>query len=376
MFPRAASRSIHLVVAIVGVTMTQPFGLIAQSPSPAATPAPATTPASVTLDGDPSVSRSPAPLSGSFPWPTLLSPEQVPVPPPFETIGPPAATRTRHGVRLELWLSSPMVAPGAWIQALVRTTNLGTNPAWSWSGECGSSGTWIGIDLASVIPTGVEQTGNAAVFKARAIRAAHVMESGFTSWEHLPSPPSTSVVGRVYAECTTPHIRLRLKPGATLEERFAWYPTGLAYGDTDLFQPLPPGTVTATAAWPYMGRGERPRRRPRRHDDVIRPITATATLELTGSGPGAPSVPELIDIALADPAFRAWVDEDPTRASWSGVSVNNWPGPTYEHHLWLRDLEGAPATGVVTVELDREPLRRGIVSMDPWTGKVLQVLFL
>lgn len=168
---------------------------------------------------------------------------------------------------------------------------------------------------------------------------------------------------------------LKLKAGATLEERFAWYPASSFDGDV-WFQPLPPGTMPVTVEWPFVGRGERPQVTPRRGDGAVKPIAVTAGLDLTGNGPGTPSVPELIDVALADPAFRAWVGEDPIRDTRHGVSVIGWPGPTYEHNMVLRDLPDPPTTGILTLELEHKPLDRGIISIDPWTGEVLRVQFL
>ena len=42
--------------------------------------------------------------------------------------------------------------------------------AWSWSGECLTSGTRMAVDLAAIVPPGEPQTGNAAVFKQQALR--------------------------------------------------------------------------------------------------------------------------------------------------------------------------------------------------------------
>lgn len=321
-----------------------------------------------------SPSPSSAPADDAFPWPVLPSPHALPMPPPFEPTGPPDASTTRHGIRLDLWLSTSSAAPGEWVQAVVRTTNLEAVPAWSWPGECLTSGTWVSVDVSPVLPPGEEQTGNAAVLKRRAVSRSRGLYGGFGRWEHLERNASQGTTSResrwTYVECPVGPRPLRLKPRATLEERFAWY-TASALDDA-WFRPLPPGTVTITASWPFLSRVKPPQGRSWRAPRDVNAITTATTLELTGDGPGTPSVPELIDIALEDPGFRAWVDEDPTRASWAGISLTGWPGPTYERNLLLIGLEDAPTTGVVTLELERGPSLRGVISLDPWTGEVLR----
>lgn len=355
------SRSQFAIAGLLGLaTALAGSAVNAQSPTAPQTPG-----------ASPSAVSSAAPSSTPFPWPTLPSLLEVPLPAPFEPSGPPAATATRHGVRMRMWLSSTKAVPGQWLQLLVRTTNLDKSTAWSHSGECKTSGTLADVDLRPAIPPGREQTGNAAAFKEEVL--SHAMGASFTPWRYLPREGDTPVDGLVsgaWAECTTLPGPLRLKAGATLEERFAWYPAHSFDGDV-WFQPLPPGTVPVTVEWPFIGRGERAPRHAR-----LRPITVTASVELTGDGPGTPSLPELVDIALADPRFRAWVDDDPTRRTWDGASGIGWPGPTYGNNMLLRDLEDAPPTGIMTIELTRRETSRGVVSLDPWTGRVLQVEFL
>jgi hypothetical protein len=297
----------------------------------------------------------------------------VPLPPHFRPTRPPDATRTRHGVRVELWLSAPSVAPGEWVQAVVRTTNVGTTPAWYWPGECWTSGTRVTVDLSDIVPQGQPQTGNAAVLKEAAL-SGEVSDS-FPHWRDALDGTVWPGSGRAIVECTNPTTAaMSLKPGAVGEERFAWYPAS-SYDGEHWFQPLPPGSVRVTASWPYVGRGERPAVQRRQSDRALNPIEATATLALTGDGPGTPSLADLVDIALAEPSFRAWVDADPPPGM-DDVGVDLWPGPTYEHHLFLASLKDPPRTGILSIELDRDVVNRGIVFLDPWTGEVLKVRLL
>jgi hypothetical protein len=110
---------------------------------------------------------------------------------------------------------------------------------------------------------------------------------------------------------------------------------------------------------------------------MVQPIRATAAIEVTGEGPRARGLPELVDIALADPRFRAWVEADPSRRSWRGASASAESGPTYQPNLYLWNLPDPPSTGGGFVGLeraiDRQSHHRGIVTLDPWTGEVLQV---
>lgn len=346
---RRAGR-LAIVIVCVAVIVAGP-GTLAQAPSATSTPS-----------------------AASFPWPTLLPPGQVPKPMRFKPKGLPDATTTRHGIRVDLWLSSPTATPGEWIQGLVRTTNLRDTPAWSWSGECRTSGTRVGVDLAAINPSGVVQTGNAAAFKRQALR--WTTETGFTPWRYLDDYSGSTGSGYAFVECMIAPGTLKLKAGASLTERFAWYPADSLDGEV-WFQPLPPGPVTVTVSWPYLTHGRRPSISSRQAFRAVKPIKARTELLVTGDGPGTPSLSELVDIALADPVFRAWVELQPARERWCDwcVSATGWPGPTYERHLYLSHLGDSAPTGVLTLELYQQRTR-GIVTIDPWTGAVIDVQFL
>jgi hypothetical protein len=347
-----------LVVAIAA-------GPAALAQSPSASPPPS---------ADASPASSITPTASPFPWPTLPSSREVPVPARFEPKGRPDASTTRHGIRVDLWLSSPTAAPGEWVQAVVRTTNLHDTTAWSWSGECRTSGTRVAVDLGAIIPPGEPQTGNAAAFKRQALR--WTTETGFAPRRSIDDWYASTDSGYAFVECPIMPGPLELKAGASLTERFAWYPYDSFDGEVWL-QPLPPGPVTVTASWPYLSRGERPSMSSRRAYRTMKPVKATTELEVTGDGPGTPSLPELIDIALADPEFRAWVELEPGRERWCDwcVSATGWPGPTYERHLYLSHLGDTRPNGVLDLELDQRQTR-GIIILDPWTGEVIDVLFL
>ena len=301
--PKHHAGLLAIVLVLMAIIAAGPAAL-ALSPSASPAPSAGTFPAA-------SMTPSVAP----FPWSTLPSSSDVPAPKRFRPKGPPDASTTKRGIRVDLWLSSPTVAPGEWVQAVVRTTNLRDTPAWSWSSECRSSGTRVAVDLAAIIPPGEPQTGNAAVFKQQALRDRSVLETSFAPWRYIDDWYASSGSWYAFVECMTPPGPLKLKTGTSHAERFAWYPYDSFDGEVWM-QPLPPGPVTVTASWPYLSRGERPSIGSRRANRTKKPIKATVELEVAGDGPGTPSLPELIDIALDEPDFRAWVDLEPGRERW------------------------------------------------------------
>jgi hypothetical protein len=168
------------------------------------------------------VSAAPSPASTPFPWPTLPTWSEVPVPAPFAPDGPPDASHTDRGVRVELWLSTPDAAPGIWVQALVRATNTRTEDVWYWPATC-TAGTLVRVDLSAVTPMGMEQSGNAAVLKDIAISDRGILEQTFDAYDDVLADQSSGAALRPLAECVTPGNVRRLGSGKTRTERFAWY---------------------------------------------------------------------------------------------------------------------------------------------------------
>lgn len=346
----------------------------AQSPAPASS-----------APGDSAVSPSPA--ATPFPWPTVPSREdEPPAPPPASPEGPHVASVTRHGIRLEAWFSPVVATPGEWTQLIVRATNVGRDVARIDLGVCpGDWGTDVSVDLTPITPQGVEQTGNAARFKAEAIKAdawEQARAAGFGPlWITLGSRSGVTV--RIEAECTSPNgprqFR-RLAPGASRTERFAWgaFRAPITAGP---LEPLHPGTVPVTVKWRYGGRGTNPTEAEK--DRESRTIRLVAPITIGGSGPGTPSLPELVDIALADPLFRSWVDAAGPDLRWD-VSVQGVPAGTpiaEGYHGW-HEIGPAP-NGAVELMLTPRGSRdrdgklvmpgqgHGAIYLDPWTGTVL-----
>jgi hypothetical protein len=243
-----------------------------------------------------------------------------------------------------------------------------------WPGECGTSSTRISVDLRSVVDPGVEQTDKARAFKRRAAKRSGALEAAFPPWQ----PRRVGAVGSwAFVECMGiwPPPWIRLRPGATMPERFAWYPVSYLITYRGRYQPLPPGSVDVTASWQYVGHGEPPRR-PR--GSIRRPVTATAVLQLTGVDPGTPSVPELVDRALAEPELRAWVEAHPDGEHWS-ADVYGWSEVSPLANPRWRSLVGRVPNGFAEVVLSQdEPNVDWIMVtalLDPWTGELLDLAY-
>lgn len=320
----------------------------------------------------PSLDLQPSIAPGAFPWPTLPTWDNVPIGAQFEPVGPPIASSVGRGIRIDFWLSTVEAGPGAWVQAVVRATNTRADDVWYWPGTC-TAGILVRADLSTVTPMGIEQTGNAAVFKDIAISDRGILEQTFDGYDEVVADQSSGAMVRPLAECVTPGNVRRLGPGQTRTERFAWYVATLRAGRV---QPLPPGAVTVSVLWPYAGHGRRPRidwtHQPR-HD-----LIATAPLVLTGDGPGTPSLPEMIDTALADPHFRAWVAPGP-RPTDNDVTLGSWPYATIASPPRWATINALAPDGFVEVSLGRDVAidghHLGAALLDAWTGELLDVVF-
>jgi hypothetical protein len=352
-------------------------GVVAQSP--AASPSP-----SAPSNAAPSPAASPAPSATPFPWPTIPRERLARDTFPEWPTGKPTATTIDRGIRLDLWLSSTQAAPGDWVQAIVRATNVGRDTAWVRTGDLCSPGTEtrVLVDLLAAMPQGVAQSGRAGAFKALAL------ERGIT--DHFRSP--VVIFGReaagplvdVWAECTIepiPQVE-PLQPGRTRTERFYWQAVERqTYGRRGQVRPLFPGTVPVTASWAFAGRGDRPSRD--RLERWIPPIKATSAVKLTGDGPGTPSIPELLDAALTDPEFGAWVAEHPFEKGWV-IWQSHLRAGSYSAYLDRNRYltpENAP-NGALELFVGRQTRTdspslhpKAGIYLDPWTGAVIDRWF-
>ena len=352
-------------------------GAAGQSPTPIVSPMPTSPPPSTS----PAPSTAPAPSATPFLYPTI--PRQRLARGTFAEwpSGRPPASTTDRGVRLDLWLSSTEAAPGDWVQAIVRATNVGDDTAWVRTGdECSNHTlTRVEVDLAPTTPMGIEQSGLAGDFKDR------LLARGLT--DHFRSP--TTVFGRdatgltvhVLAECTNVRPAFLVEPilpGGTRTERFYWQAGRRdPYGPRGRLLPLFPGTAPVTLTWAVAGRGVHPSQE--RLERWIRSMRVTSAIELMGDGPDTPSYPELIDSALADPEFGAWVAEHPFQRGWVTwrADLRHDDYSAYLRRDRYLTPDNAPngalelfvghGTRVNSPSLDP---RAGIY-LDPWTGAVI-----
>lgn len=247
--------------------------------------------------------------------------------------------------------------------------------------------TSIEIDLAPTIPGGVEQVGAAAAFKEQA--GVEATRDHFRSPRFALADDAGGVTLGIWAECTNVRPALLaepIRPGGTRTERFYWQAARPApYGPRRMLQPLHPGVAPVTVEWALAGRGGRPDQA--RLAAKTRPIRATTAITLTGDGPGVPSGPELLDAALADPAWRSWVEQDRTGAD-VVVEVDALRGPPYvinANFLRRTLLEGIAPNGALEIVLGtvdtfgdgqiRTWLTMAAVYLDPWTGEVIGTWF-
>ncbi len=87
----------------------------------------------------------------------------------------------------------------------------------------------------------------------------------------------------------------------------------------------------------------------------------------------------MVEAALTDPDFAAWVAADPTRAAWQGTSFGGWPGPVHPAQARFAGLAGSAPDGFVEGWLIRHLPgfvdAIGAAFRDPWTGAVLGFAF-
>ena len=248
------------------------------------------------VSGLPIPSASPAPRpsaspgAGSrwptgFPWPTIPGPLSEPSA-SVELTGPPTARTRRHGVVVGMWLS-----PGRpWAKASTHRPPCGP-----------PTPNRPGVD----VPRRVRRSQHKGHRRSVPDRAPRVAARRQGRGLQAAGGPRVRGVARslrplgaaadgadgthvlASAECSGvefPAAWLKLAPGATMEERFIWYPARPMDSQDVRWEPLPPGIVTVEAASYYAGHGHRPP--PGREHRPLHPITVTADLELTGEDPG------------------------------------------------------------------------------------------
>jgi hypothetical protein len=339
----------RLVLTLLVAVLALGGAASAQSPTPQSTPV-----------------ASPTPTAPRFPWPTLPPPGTPGKLDRFEPRGRPDASGGRFGVRIELWLSTDRARPGEWVQAHIRITNTRDEAVWT-PGGC-SRLAHIDVDLSGVHAVGVTQVGEAGRLKAAILERASRERSAFRMLDYRYRQGAVTVTRLALMDCNLDRSELaRLAPGESLDVDAAWYPADELFEGTRLRRPLSPGTVRLIARYDHLGHGAQPD-----EDRDPRPVTVSTALGVAGSGPAYPSPGELVDAALRDPAFAAWVAASPGGADWENPYMTAKPGPGYPDQPRYAGLGDRAPHGVAEVWLTRRvdgTTAHGIGLVDPWTAE-------
>jgi hypothetical protein len=293
--------------------------------------------------------------------PILAAPLPMPATPPplIDPDGPPSASVERHGVRLDLWVPAEPVPSGAWTSTLLRVTNVGEVPVWvpgypdNLPCQLPIQG---GVDLRDLWAPGVEWSGNAGIFKAAALGAGSSASAG------------TEIAGRD-RDGTCLDVGLpagRLRPGASFDVTFQ---TWVRYPWRD--QHLPTGTASEGYRLTFYRSNHGEGREGRRTFVEVR-----APLAIAGTDVTYPSPQSLIDTALGQPEFLAWIETRDFGQDWSGYVEGIEPprGMTFAE---VAPLAGPAPEDTVEIRAFAEgsaPGTYGNVTIDPWDASVVEVV--
>ncbi|MDL2336040.1 MAG: hypothetical protein QFC55_08420, partial [Chloroflexota bacterium] len=196
--------------------------------------------------------------------------------------GEPAATANKDGFVLEMWIDPRQATVGERVFALVRVTNAGNQaPTWE-TNTCGTGPARIEVTANNEVAPGQAWDGNAAAFKKAALKAAGVGIGGPSVIGHFWE---ASKIGRNII-CNAISIQRPFAPGQVEEAMLAW---DIKASDEVAIQA---GEATLTSTF----------------KSSASELTATTTIQLTADAPAGASLVDLIDAALGEPAFRAWLE--------------------------------------------------------------------
>lgn len=208
------------------------------------------------------------------------------------------ASAARDGFLLELWVEPKEVAAGQRVFALVRVSNVGTeSPTWE-SNTCGTGPAPIVVTADNDIDPGKAWEGNAALFKQRALESAGVGIGG------------PSVIGHFWEAnklgsnslCTADSRPRPFAPGQVEVATLAW---DVKATDAVAIQS---GVAKLTSTF-TSDAGE---------------LTVQTTIQITTGAAAGASLVDLIDVALAEPSFKAWLDDHPGGAP-TDTNIVYWP---------------------------------------------------
>ncbi|OGO54433.1 MAG: hypothetical protein A2V85_05010 [Chloroflexi bacterium RBG_16_72_14] len=290
-------------------------------------------------------SSTPASTASLTPSPTLAA-TAAPTPAPTLPAGrlPRTAVVEQDGVRVKIELERNPIPAGEWTRLTTVVRNTGDNVVtWFHDGCAITVGTWG--EMASAWRPGIAQTDVPATFKDRALDLAYRSTP-------LPGPIIDFVperwAGTGTHGCADLGMSDLILPGKAIRQRYVWEGhAGHRWG------PPPSGPVTLTGTFAHYWRG---REEP---EGDIRDRTIEVALDawITGGADDSwLSPPEVVDAALADPAFVAYLETQDL-------------GNGREEILWYRPELGAWEVGVLVWYEFPEP-RLHLVLVDPHTGAI------
>jgi hypothetical protein len=208
--------------------------------------------------------------------------------------GDPDARTEQDGFIVELWLSDDAVTTRRPLFARVRVTNGSGRTVYRHVDECGNVAMVV-LDQRERLERGRDWSGIAATFKERVFEEQQYGLFWF---------------GTVKAGGLTENCEIR--PGVVLEEVDALEAQG-AVG-----RPIVPGSAILTATFGYYPDIEHLESMDEAQISISMPI------QVEGESTGQRWVSDYIDIALSQPRFIEWLEEQPVR-TWINTSVSDWP---------------------------------------------------
>jgi hypothetical protein len=276
-----------------------------------------------------------------------VAPERV-SPSPTIAVEEVRADAHGDGITVELTLDRQAVAIGDRVTAVVRVVNGSTaSPIWE-SNICGWGPAPITVARPWDIPAGRAWVGIAADFKKAVLEQGGYLDGDQvvlgTFWDAraLDDPDSMS--------CPAVSQERPFAPGEVAEMELAWQ----VVPRRGQLLMAGPATVSATFT------------------SSAGVITVEAPIEITGGPPPSGwSIVDVIDAALEDEQFSAWLSDRPT-ATWLNTSVEFWPNEEGGYPP-LPQYEGA-YRGAVEVGLARSVgtlNEYGAVIVEWSTGRIL-----
>lgn len=325
---------------------TTGLGPTSPAPSPAAMPSPPSGSRSPTDPPSPAPSTpgGAAPSSGPQSTRTASRPSSPTPPSDLRT----AAVRRHDGIRVRVELQrNPLVAgEPSWVR--VTVTNTGTDVV-TWFHDGCALAAWVGGESQVPWAEGRRLPAQAQMFKQYALGTFNGQPLPPASIRYVPA----EMLGAGSYGCADIGMTDRIKPGGKLRQTLWWS------GYTDVNRALPPSgpmLIKATAAYYWRGTRE-----PDDIPDQAIDLALDAWV-VGGTGVDRLSPAEVVDAAVADPAFAAFLETQPLangreEIAWYDAGADAWEVgvmPWYETEPpRIRGVRIHPVTGEVLGPLDR-----------------------